>query len=94
LISDITYIKRVHEFCHLASITDMYSPKIMSNNLEIKDCVRAHNITINQTKNIKQLIHHSERGIQCCNNKYTQILKRKKIYNSMTEKNRCYEQWN
>jgi transposase InsO family protein len=46
---------------------------------------------IGMDKNIKALIHHSDRGIQYCSNVYTQILKRKKIAISMTEENHCYE---
>jgi transposase InsO family protein len=53
--------------------------------------VRALNKAFSQAKNIKQLIHHLDRGIQYCSNVYTQILKRKKINISMTEENHCYE---
>ena len=53
--------------------------------------MRALNKAIYQAKNIKGLIHHSDRGIQYCSNVYTQILKRKKIDISMTEENHCYE---
>ncbi|PHR71889.1 MAG: hypothetical protein COA67_05730 [Lutibacter sp.] len=42
-------------------------------------------------KTLKDLFHHSDRGIQYCSNVYTQILKRKKINISMTEENHCYE---
>jgi putative transposase len=74
---------------------DMYSRKIvgydLSNSLEIKGCVSALNKAIYQAKNIKRLIHHSERGIQYCSNIYTQIDKIKKIDISMTEENHCYE---
>ncbi|MDB0600038.1 IS3 family transposase [Tenacibaculum maritimum] len=93
--SDITYIRTVKGFCYLALITDMYSRKIvgydLSDSLELKGCVRALNKAIYQAKNIKQLIHHSDRGIQYCSNVYTQILKRKKIDISMTQENHCYE---
>ncbi|WP_339614452.1 IS3 family transposase [uncultured Winogradskyella sp.] len=93
--SDITYIRTVKGFCYLALITDMYSRKIvgydLSDSLELNGCVRALNKAIYQAKNIKQLIHHSDRGIQYCSNVYTQILKRKKIGISMTEENHCYE---
>jgi len=93
--SDITYIKTIKGFCYLALITDMYSRKIvgydLSDSLELKGCVRALNKAIYQAKNIKGLIHHSDRGIQYCSNVYTQILKRKKIDISMTEENHCYE---
>ena len=93
--SDITYIRTVKGFCYLALITDMYSRKIvgfdLSDSLELKGFVRALNKAVYQAKNIKGLIHHSDRGIQYCSNIYTQILKRKKIGISMTEENHCYE---
>jgi putative transposase len=94
-VSDITYIRTVKGFCYLALITDMHSRKIvgydLSDSLELKGCVRALNKAVYQAKNIKGLIHHSDRGIQYCSNIYTQILKRKKIGISMTEENHCYE---
>ncbi len=94
-VSDITYIRTVKGFCYLALITDMYSRKIvgydLSDSLELKGCVRALNKAVYQAKDIKGLIHHSDRGIQYCSNIYTQILKRKKIDISMTEENHCYE---
>jgi len=94
-VSDITYIRTIKGFCYLALITDMHSRKIvgydLSDSLELKGCVRALEKAIYQAKNIKQLIHHSDRGIQYCSNVYTQILKRKKIDISMTEENHCYE---
>ena len=93
--SDITYIRTVKGFCCLALITDMHSRKIVGHDLsdspELKGCVRALDKAIYQSKNIKQLIHHSDRGIQYCSNVYTQILKRNKIDISMTEENHCYE---
>jgi putative transposase len=62
----------------------MYSRKIvgydLSDSLELKGCVRALNKAIYQAKNIKQLIHNSDRGIQYCSNIYTQILKKKNRY--------------
>ena len=94
-VSDITYIRTVKGFCYLALITDMYSRKIvgydLSDSLELNGCVRALNKAIYQAKGIKDLTHHSDRGIQYCSNVYTQILKRNKIQISMTEENHCYE---
>ena len=73
----------------------MHSRKIvgydLSDSLELSGCVRALNKAIYQAKDIKQLIHHSDRGIQYCSNVYTQILKRNNIGISMTEENHCYE---
>ena len=94
-VSDITYIRTVKGFCYLALITDMYSRKIvgydLSNSLELNGCVRALKKALYQAKDIKQLIHHSDRGIQYCSNVYTQILKRNRIDISMTEEKHCYE---
>ncbi len=94
-VSDITYIRTISGFCYLALITDLYSRKIvgydLSDSLELKGCIRALNKALYQAKNIKELIHHSDRGIQYCSNIYTQILIRKKIDISMTEENHCYE---
>ena len=94
-VSDITYIRTVKGFCYLALITDMYSRKIvgydLSDSLELNGCVRALYKALYKVKNTKNLIHHSDRGIQYCSNVYTQILKRKKIDISMTEDNHCYE---
>lgn len=93
--SDITYIRTIKGFCYLALITDMYSRKTvgfdLSDSLELKGCVRALNKAIYNAKNTKQLIHHSDRGIQYCSNIYARIPKRKKIEISMTEENHCYE---
>lgn len=94
-VADITYIRTVKGFCYLALITDVYSRKIvgydLSDSLELSGCVRALNKALYQAKNIKNLIHHSDRGIQYCSNQYTQILKRNNINISMTEQNHCYE---
>lgn len=94
-VSDITYIRTIKGFCYLALITDMHSRKIvgydLSDSLELNGCVRALNKALYQAKDIKGLVHHSDRGIQYCSNVYTQILKRNMIDISMTEENHCYE---
>ncbi|WP_422091658.1 DDE-type integrase/transposase/recombinase [Tenacibaculum ovolyticum] len=62
----------------------MHSRKIvgydLSDSLELKRYVRALNKVIYQAKNIKQLIHHSDRGIQYCSNAYTNTQKKKDRY--------------
>ena len=102
-VSDITYIRTIKGFCYLAIITDMYSRKIvgydLSDSLELSGCIRAlkkalyhaKNTCTERSRSIKQLIHHSDRGIQYCSNLYTQILKRNNIGISMTQENHCYE---
>jgi putative transposase len=58
----------------------MHSRKIVGyyyliNSLELKGCVRVLNKAVYQAKNIKGLLHHSDRGIQYCSNAYTKSLK-------------------
>jgi transposase InsO family protein len=93
--ADITYIRTINGFCYLALLTDMHSRKIvgydLSDSLELSGCVRALKKALYHNKAIKELIHHSDRGIQYCSNVYTDELKRKKIKISMTEENHCYE---
>jgi putative transposase len=93
--ADITYIRTIKGFCYLALITDMHSRKIvgydLSDSLELSGCVRALKKALYNTKDIKDLIHHSDRGIQYCSYVYTDELKRKKIAISMTQENHCYE---
>ena len=94
-VSDITYIRTVKGFCYLALITDMHSRKIvgydLSDSLELKGCLRALEKAIYQAKDIKQLIHHSDRGLQYCNPTYTQFAEENNLIMSMTEKYDPYE---
>ena len=73
----------------------MHSRKIvgydLSDSLELTGCVRALKKALYHNKGIKDLTHHSDRGIQYCSNVYTNELIRKKIKISMTEENHCYE---
>ncbi len=93
--ADITYIRTIKGFCYLALITDMHSRKIvghdLSDTLELSGCVRALKKAMYHNKGLRDLTHHSDRGIQYCSNVYTNELKRKRIAISMTEENHCYE---
>jgi len=93
--ADITYIRTIKGFCYLALITDMHSRKIvgydLSDSLELTGCVRALKKALYHNRGLRNLTHHSDRGIQYCSNVYTNELKRKKIAISMTEENHCYE---
>jgi putative transposase len=93
--SDITYIRTVKGFCYLALITDMYSRKIVgydiSDSLELAGCLRALKSALRKARPTRELIHHSDRGLQYCSHQYTNELKKRKIAISMTEENHCYE---
>jgi transposase InsO family protein len=94
-VSDITYLRTQQGFCYLALITDAYSRKIVgydvSDSLELDGCLRALKTALQTASNLSQLIHHSDRGIQYCSNRYTQMLKNNGIAISMAAKGNCYE---
>jgi transposase InsO family protein len=89
-VSDITYIDMPKGHTYLALVTDAYSKKIvgydLSDSLEADGAVRAlrmARLSRRYADNI--LIHHSDRGVQYCCDKYQKELKKSKMRVSMTE---------
>ena len=89
LVSDITYIIVAAGFAYLSLITDAYSRKItgfyLSKTLEAKGSIAALKMALKNCIDVKNLIHHSDRGVQYCCADYVKILKDKNIKISMTE---------
>ncbi len=89
-VSDITYIGSRNRHCYLALITDAYSKKIvgydLSNSLCTEGSVRALKMAIKNRSYKEPLIHHSDRGLQYCSDDYQEVLTKRKIKVSMTEK--------
>ena len=94
-VSDITYLHTMEGFCYLALITDAYSRRIVgfdvSDSLELEGCLRALQKALQTATDLSEVVHHSDRGIQYCSNRYTRILKDKGIRISMAAKGNCYE---
>jgi len=95
-VSDITYIKTQNGHNYLALVTDAYSKKIMGykldNHMRTSLCTDALAMAIKNRKYPeKQLIHHSDRGAQYCNPKYTEFAESNGITMSMTEQYDPYE---
>lgn len=98
-VSDITYLGNRDNPMYLSLVTDAYSKKIMgydvSNSLNTKGAVNALNMAIMNRKYRNQanekLIHHSDRGLQYCSDKYQEILNQNQINCSMTEKYDPYQ---
>ena len=95
-VSDITYIKTDKGHSYLALVTDAYSKQIMGykldNHMRTELCLDALKMAIKNRKYPNQkLIHHSDRGIQYCNPKYTEHAIQNKIDLSMTEQYDPYE---
>ncbi len=89
-VSDITYVETTEGFVYLFLITDAYSRKIvgwsLSKNLGAKNAVAALHMALSQLPTeVKNLVHHSDRGVQYCSSKYVKILNKHGISISMTE---------
>ena len=90
-VSDITYIPTSEGYLYLSLVTDAYSRKIvgwnLSNKLDADGAVYALTMALYQLPEGKDidLIHHSDRGIQYCCDKYIAKLRLFGIKISMTE---------
>jgi putative transposase len=95
-VSDITYIRTKKGFMYLFLITDAYSKQIMgwelSDNLKTINAINALKMAIkNRIYPNRDLIHHSDRGLQYCNTSYIDVLNDNGIKPSMTTKYDPYE---
>ncbi|APZ47710.1 transposase [Polaribacter reichenbachii] len=95
-VSDITYIKTENGHNYLAIVTDAYSKQIMGykldNHMRTSLCKDALAMAIKNRKYPNEkLIHHSDRGFQYCNPKYTAFAEENGIIMSMTEQYDPYE---
>jgi transposase InsO family protein len=89
-VSDITYINTSEGFAYLFLITDAYSRKIigwsMSRTLHAEHALRALYMALSQLPaGGREVIHHSDRGVQYCSNKYVRLLMRNGFKISMSE---------
>lgn len=89
-VSDITYILTAEGFVYLSLVTDAYSRKIigwaLGDTLEACYSIMALNMAIGQLpRGIKNVFHHSDRGVQYCSTQYVKILNKRKFRISMTE---------
>ena len=91
-VSDITYWKIKENYVYISFITDAYSHKIIgyhvAETLQSIETIRALKMALSNLRSESQfqLIHHSDRGVQYCHNKYVKLLQDNYIKISMTEK--------
>lgn len=89
-VSDITYWKINSGNLYISLITDAFSHKIVgyqvAETLAAIESVQALKMALSALQTpIKQLIHHSDRGIQYCSSEYVKLLQDNNIKISMTE---------
>jgi putative transposase len=94
-VSDITYVKSRERTHYLSLVTDAYSRKIMgyhlSDDMSAEHVVKALKAAVKRRTSSKQLIHHSDRGIQYCSSVYQKELSKYQIIPSMTDGYDCYQ---
>lgn len=96
LVTDITYIKTDLGHAYLALATDPYSKKIMgyaiANNMKVEMVKEALKMARkNSIFNIKNTIHHSDRGIQYCCPDYSEFAHKLGFLLSTTQQYDPYE---
>jgi len=89
-VSDITYWKIKSDYVYLSLITDAYSHKIVGYHvaptLAAMETVCALQMALQQLgAAASHLIHHSDRGVQYCSEKYVHLLTTHQISISMTK---------
>lgn len=94
-VRDITYIKSREKTHYLSLVTDAYSRKIvgyeLSDDMCAENVVKAFNMAAKQRNSNKELIHHSDRGLQYCASVYQKALQKHNIKPSMTDGYDCYQ---
>jgi len=94
-VSDITYLRLTKGFCYLSIVTDAYSRKIVGykllGTLHSQGPVDALIMAVENSKKQKNLIHHSDRGVQYCCRDYVKMIEYYGIQLSMTDNGDPYE---
>ncbi len=95
-VSDITYIKLNEGYAYLALVTDLYSKKIMGyklgDNMKVGMVKEALKMAMEKRSyKHKEVIHHSDRGLQYCCPDYSEFAQGNGFVLSTTEKYDPYE---
>ena len=95
-VADITYIKTDHGHTYLALVTDVYSKKIMgyayADNMKVELVLDALKMAKKNCKfHFKDIIHHSDRGIQYCCPAFSKYAESNNFKLSTTQQSDPYE---
>jgi transposase InsO family protein len=97
-VSDITYIRTKQGWMYLSVIIDLFNRKIIgwafSDNLSTSDTIiPAWEMALAKTTITKELIFHSDRGVQYASDKFTSLIKNYNglIKQSMSRKGNCWD---
>jgi putative transposase len=94
-VSDITYVPTDEGWLYLAGHKDLFNSEIvgyamgerLSKNLVEESLLRA----VSSRRPEKEILHHSDRGVQYCSHEYRSLLRRFRLVVSMSGKGNCYD---
>ena len=94
--ADITYLETDQGFCYLSLLTDVHSRYIVgfdvSTSLSVEGAERTLRQAVkSQAQLPKELLHHSDRGVQYTCRSYRRLLARYHIRSSMGQTGNCYD---
>jgi transposase InsO family protein len=94
-VSDITYIRLLREFIYLAVILDAFSCRVigwaLTRSLETELALAALRMALAGRAVTRELVHHSDRGVQYASLDYTTLLKEHAIRISMSRRGNAYD---
>jgi transposase InsO family protein len=93
-VTDITYISTNEGWLYL-TVMDLFSRKIvgwaMGKTMTKEIVITALKMAYKRQKPGKDVIHHSDRGVQYTSSEYQKLLKKYKMIGSMSRKGNCYD---
>lgn len=94
-VADITYIETGEDWLYLAAIMDLYSRKIvgwaMSERLDTVLVLKALAMALLHRQPPRNLLFHSDRGVQYASADYRQALSQAGLIASMSRSGNCYD---
>jgi putative transposase len=96
LVGDITYIRLSGgKFCYLFLVTDYFSRKILGYHLAPDlthyGALIALKMAVEQIGDPREIIFHSDRGVQYCCHEFMNEIRSLNMLQSMTDENHCYQ---
>lgn len=94
-VSDITYIRVSRQWIYLAVVMDLFSRKVigwsLDNHMREDLIIDALKMAIDCRSNARDVLLHSDRGVQYRGNDYQNVLKSNGIQCSMSRKGNCWD---
>lgn len=95
-VSDLTYVPTEEGFCYLTVVMDLYNREIKGKDLsDTMEAVNTKNSLLGAVKStqgsLKDVIFHSDQGVQYCSSEVREKLKILEMTQSMSRKGNCYD---